>query len=63
MQKEAQQLRAMVDQVRTFSDYLGDEIVLAVPAVEEAAVRMMVAEAKKAGFGEQFIVGRATAPR
>jgi FecR-like protein/putative zinc finger protein len=31
-EKETQQLKSIVDQVRTFSDYLGDEIVLAVPA-------------------------------
>ena len=36
-EKQTQQLRAMVDQVRTFSDYLGDEIVLAVPSGENAA--------------------------
>ena len=29
-------MRTIVDQVRTFSDYLGDEIVLAVPAVPES---------------------------
>lgn len=44
--KETQQLKAMVDQVRTFSDYLGDEIVLAVPAGPNPSP-LLIAEARR----------------
>ena len=47
-QKNSQQLKAIVDQVRTFSDYLGDEVVLAVPA--DAQEPMLIAEARKPGL-------------
>jgi FecR protein/Putative zinc-finger len=47
-EKETQQLKSMVDQVRTFSDYLGDEIVLAVPRGENAAP-LLIAEERKPG--------------
>lgn len=45
-EKETQQLKAMVDQVRTFSDYLGDEIVLAVPAGPNPSP-IVIAEARR----------------
>ncbi len=47
-QKNSQQLKAIVDQVRTFSDYLGDEVVLAIPA--DAQEPMLIAEARKPGL-------------
>ncbi len=43
--KEAKQLQFIVNQVRTFSDYLGDEIVLAIPDLRHGPV--LIAEAKK----------------
>lgn len=47
----ARQVRNIVDQVRTISDYLGEEIVLAVPAKDGVlAGPLMVAEAKKPGL-------------
>jgi hypothetical protein len=49
----ARKVRAMVEQVRTVSDYLGNEIVLAVPAVGGKLENpVMVAEEKKAGLRE-----------
>jgi hypothetical protein len=45
-EKETQQLKSMVDQVRTFSDYLGDEIVLAVPAGPNPSP-LVIAEARR----------------
>jgi FecR protein/Putative zinc-finger len=49
----ARRVREIVDQVRTISDYLGDEVVLAVPAVGGALGQpMMVAEARRAGLKE-----------
>ncbi len=47
-QKNSQQLRAIVDQVRTFSDYLGNEVVLAIPA--GAQEPMLIAEARRPGL-------------
>ena len=43
--KQTKQLQYIVNQVRTFSDYLGDEIVLAVPAGMQEP--MLIAEVKK----------------
>jgi hypothetical protein len=43
--KNTKQLQYIVNQVRSFSDYLGDEIVLAVPAHMQEPV--LIAEAKK----------------
>jgi hypothetical protein len=49
----ALRVRKMVDQVRTVSDYLGDEIVLAVPAEGgKLGSPLMVAEEKKSGLRE-----------
>lgn len=49
----AQNVRKIVDQVQTISDYLGDEVVLAVPAVGGVLGQpMMVAEARRAGLKE-----------
>ncbi|MGA3188358.1 MAG: FecR domain-containing protein [Bryobacteraceae bacterium] len=49
----AQKVRKIVDQVRTISDYLGDEIVLAVPAVGGVLGQpVMVAEERKKGLKE-----------
>jgi hypothetical protein len=45
-EKETQQLKSIVDQVRTFSDYLGDEIVLAVPAGPNPTP-IVIAEARR----------------
>ena len=47
-QKNSLQLRSIVDQVRTFSDYLGDEVVLAIPA--DAQEPMLIAEARRPGL-------------
>jgi len=44
-QKQAKQLQFIVNQVRSFSDYLGDEIVIAMPA--GAQEPLLIAEAKK----------------
>lgn len=44
-EKEAKQLQFIVNQVRSFSDYLGDEIVVAVPAGMQEP--LLIAEAKK----------------
>ena len=49
----ARNVRKIVEQVRTVSDYLGDEVVLAVPVVGGKLQNpVMVAEAKKAGLKE-----------
>jgi hypothetical protein len=49
----ARRVRAIVDQVRTISDYLGDEVVLAVPAAGGVLGQpVMVAEVRKAGLKE-----------
>lgn len=49
----AQSVRKIVEQVRTVSDYLGDEIVLAVPASGgKLGQPVMVAEERKAGLKE-----------
>ncbi len=45
-EKETRQLKSIVDQVRTFSDYLGDEIVLAVPAGPNPSP-LVIAEARR----------------
>ncbi len=45
-EKETQQLKSIVDQVRTFSDYLGDEIVLAVPSGPNFSP-LVIAEARR----------------
>jgi len=47
-QKHSRQLRTMVDQVRAFSDYLGNEIVLAMPAGSPGPV--LVAEERRPGL-------------
>ncbi|MBZ5606542.1 MAG: FecR domain-containing protein, partial [Acidobacteriia bacterium] len=44
-EKQTKQLQFIVNQVRTFSDYLGDEIVLALPAGAQGPI--MIAEVKK----------------
>jgi hypothetical protein len=46
--KNSQQLRTIVDQVKTFSDYLGDEVVLAIPADEPEP--LLVAEVRRPGL-------------
>lgn len=47
----ARNVRKIVDQVRTASDYLGDEVVFAVPVVNGKLTQpMMVAEARKPGL-------------
>jgi hypothetical protein len=49
----ARNVRKIVEQVRAVSDYLGDEVVLAVPAVGGKLQQpLMVAEEKKAGLKE-----------
>jgi hypothetical protein len=49
----ARNVRRIVDQVRALSDYLGDEVVLAVPVSGGVLGQpVMVAEAKKAGLKE-----------
>jgi hypothetical protein len=49
----ARNVRKIVEQVRTVSDYLGDEIVLAVPSVGGKLQQpMMIAEERKAGLKE-----------
>lgn len=49
----ARNVRKIVEQVRAVSDYLGDEVVLAVPSVEgKLQLPVMVAEEKKAGLKE-----------
>jgi hypothetical protein len=49
----AQNVRRIVDQVRTISDYLGEEVVLAVPAVGgQLQQPVMVAEARRPGLKE-----------
>ena len=58
----ARKVRAIVDQVRAISDYLGDEVVLAVPASGGVLGQpMMVAEARKAGLKEYL--AKAAYPR
>jgi hypothetical protein len=47
-EKNSVQLRAIVDQVKTFSDYLGDEVVLAIPA--DAKEPLLIAEARRPGL-------------
>jgi hypothetical protein len=50
-EKETQQLRAMVGQIKTFGDYLGDEIVLAVPSVNgQIQEPLVIAEARRPGL-------------
>jgi hypothetical protein len=52
-QQETQQVRAIVDQVRTFGEYLGDEVVLAIPSVNgQIQSPMVIAEARKAGLSD-----------
>jgi len=63
-EKNSRQLRTIVDQVRKFSDYLGDEIVIAVPA--GAREPMLIAEARRPGlraYLETQFAGIAGAPR
>ncbi len=49
----AQNVRRIVDQVRTISDYLSEEVVLAVPVVGgQLQQPVMVAEARRAGLKE-----------
>jgi hypothetical protein len=50
-QKNTQQLQTLVNQVRTFNDYLGDEIVLAVGPEHDV---MVVAETRRGGL-QQFL--------
>jgi hypothetical protein len=45
-EKQTQQLKSIVDQVRTFSDYLGEEIILAVPAGPNPSP-LVIAEARR----------------
>ncbi|HTS76223.1 MAG TPA: FecR domain-containing protein, partial [Bryobacteraceae bacterium] len=47
--KETQQLKTIVDQARTFNAYLGDEIVLALPAGRDPAP-LLIAEARRPGL-------------
>jgi hypothetical protein len=55
----AKNVRKIVDQVRTISDYLGEEIVLAVPATGGSLGQpMMVAEARRAGL-KQYVATKA----
>jgi FecR protein/Putative zinc-finger len=57
----ARNVRKIVEQVRTISDYLGDEVVLGIPAVGGKLQNpVMVAEAKKAGLKEYL--GSAVCP-
>lgn len=48
-EKETRQVKAIVDEARTFSDYLGNEIILAVPA-GHASAPLLVAEVKRPGL-------------
>jgi hypothetical protein len=47
---KAQKLSEMIDRIHTFSEYLGDEIVIALPQGQHAA--LILAEVKRAGFRE-----------
>ena len=59
----AKSVRKIVDQVRTVSDYLGDEVVLAVPASGgKLGQPVMVAEERKQGLKEYLRAWRAAAP-
>ncbi len=63
--QETQKLRAIVSQVRTFGDYLGDEVVLAVPSVNgQLQDPLVVAEASRAGLSgfleQQFAAMKTT---
>ncbi len=52
-EKETQQLRASVGQIKTFGDYLGDEIVLAVPSVNgQIQEPLVIAEMRRSGLKE-----------
>jgi len=52
-QNETQQVRAIVDQVRTFGEYLGDEVVLAIPSVDgKIQAPLVIAEARKPGLSD-----------
>ncbi len=65
----ARNVRRIVEQVRTVSDYLGDEVVFGVPVVGgRLGMPLMVAEARKAGLKEYLSVcplpdGRGSAGR
>jgi hypothetical protein len=64
--QETQKLRAIVGQVRTFGDYLGDEVVLAVPSVNgQFQDPLVIAEARRPGLSDflaqQFASLKATA--
>ena len=50
-EQQSQRLQAAVGQVRAISDYLGDEIVLAVPRAGRGNLYVM-AEVKKPGLRE-----------
>jgi FecR protein/Protein of unknown function (DUF3352)/Putative zinc-finger len=50
-EKETLQLRAIIGQIKTFGDYLGDEIVLAVPSVNgQIQEPLVIAEARRPGL-------------
>jgi hypothetical protein len=58
----ARSVRKIVEQVRTVSDYLGNEVVLAVPVVGgKLGMPLMVAEARKTGLKE-YLSGSAGCP-
>lgn len=52
-EKETQQLKSIVDQVRNFSDYLGEEIILAVPRGPNPAP-LLIAQERRPGL-ESYI--------
>jgi hypothetical protein len=47
---KAQNLEKMIDTIHSFSEYLGDEVVIALPRVEQAP--LILAEVKRPGFHE-----------
>ncbi len=59
----AKNVRKIVDQVRTVSDYLGEEVVLAVPAAGgKLQAPMMVAEQRKPGLQQYLAQAGGTMP-
>lgn len=64
-ERETQQMRAIVKQIQTFGDYLGEEVVLAVPSVDGTIQSPIVmAEVRKPGLdnflNQQFATLKAT---
>jgi hypothetical protein len=55
-ERETQQLKSIVDQVRTFSDYLGDEIVVALPSGNNPSP-VLLAEVRRPELRE-FLAGQ-----